>query len=61
MKERTMDNKRSKKFYSVEEFSKLLGVSKSLIYNMVYKGEIPVRRAGKRILIPEIYVEQWFK
>ena len=56
-----MDNKRSKKFYSVEEFSKLLGVSKSLIYNMVYKGEIPVRRAGKRILIPEIYVEQWFK
>ena len=47
-----------KKFFSVKELAEMLGVSKSLIYDKVYKKEIPVQRIGRRILIPNSYVEQ---
>ena len=47
-----------KNFYSVKEVAELLCVSKSLIYDKVYKKEIPVKRIGRRILIPASYVEE---
>ena len=56
-----MDSEMVKYYYSVKEISILLCVSKSLIYDLVYKGEIPVRRVGKRILIPRTYVERFAK
>lgn len=47
-----------KKFFSVKELAEILGVSKSLIYDKVYKKEIPVKRIGRRILIPNSYIER---
>ena len=41
-----------KKFLSVKELSEWLGVSKSLIYERVYRQEIPCLKLGSRILIP---------
>lgn len=50
----------AKKFYSVKELSKLLGVSKALIYERVEKKVIPSIRIGARILIPYNFVEKNF-
>ena len=52
-----MDKRKSeKKFWSVTEVAGYLGVSKSLVYDFVYKGRIPCIRMGSRILIPSHYV-----
>lgn len=53
-----MDRNNSHKFYNVKELAQLLGVSKSLIYDLIYKEKIPAMRIGRRILIPHAYVEQ---
>ena len=47
-----------KKFLSIKELSQLLGVSKSQLYEFVYRQKIPAKRLGKRILIPVDYVER---
>lgn len=49
-----MDN--TKKFYSIKEVSALFSVSKSALYDAIYKGKIPCKRLGRRILIPKKYV-----
>ena len=46
-----------KKFYTVKEVAKILGVSLSLIYVAVHKGEIPSRKIASRILIPAEFVD----
>ena len=53
-----LKNDSLKNFYNVKELATLLGVSKSLLYEQVYRGSIPVRRIGRRILIPQSYVEK---
>ncbi len=53
-----MDKNNLHKFYNVKELAQLLGVSKSLIYDLIYKEKIPAMRIGRRILIPHAYVEQ---
>ena len=53
-----MDKNNLHKFYNVKELAQLLGVSKSLIYDLIYKEKIPAMRIGRRILIPPAYVEQ---
>ena len=50
----------SKKCYAVKEVAQMLGVSKSQVYEYVYRKKIPAKRLGKRILIPADYVEQFF-
>ena len=47
-----------KKFLSIKELSQVLGVSKSQLYEFVYRQKIPAKRLGKRILIPVDYVER---
>lgn len=47
-----------KKFYSVKELTKLLGVSKSLLYKQIEETKIPSRKIGARILIPGTYVSE---
>lgn len=47
--------------YNVREASEVLGISKSLAYEMVKKGELPVVRLGKRILIPINRLEEMIK
>ncbi len=48
----------AKKFLSIKELSQVLGVSKSQLYDSVYRQKIPAKRLGRRILIPIDYVER---
>lgn len=43
---------------TVTEAAKLLGISRNLCYEAVARGEIPVVRVGKRILIPKVVFER---
>ncbi len=46
--------------YSVPEAAKVLGISRSLMYTLVNKNEIPYCRIGeKRILIPAEKLHEW--
>ncbi len=47
-----------KKFLSIKELSQVLGVSKSQLYEFVYRQKIPAKRLGRRILIPVDFVER---
>jgi excisionase family DNA binding protein len=42
---------------SVSEVSKLLGMSRSAVYEAIRQGQIPSIRFGKRILVPRIRLE----
>jgi excisionase family DNA binding protein len=45
--------------YSVEEAAELLGISRSLAYEAVHRGEIPSMRIGRRILVPKAALERY--
>ena len=38
--------------YSVTEVAEMLGISRSMAYESVYRGEIPAVRIGRRVLVP---------
>jgi excisionase family DNA binding protein len=40
--------------YTVTEAAHLLGVSRAFAYELVAKGELPVVRLGRRILVPKL-------
>ena len=44
---------------SVTEVSKLLGLSRSVIYEAVHTGQIPSIRIGSRILIPRVALSRF--
>lgn len=48
----------SKDFLTVDEFIKKLGISRTLAYKSISKGEIPIIRLGKRILVPGWYLRK---
>ena len=48
----------SKDFLTVDELMKRLGISRTLAYKLISKGEIPVIRLGKRILVPGWYLRK---
>lgn len=50
--------KMEKKFFKVKEIVELLGISKSMVYEYVYRNKIPAKRLGRRILIPEKFVRE---
>ena len=41
-----------KKYYTIPEYAKMLGISRISVYNRVKKGRIKAHRAGKIFLIP---------
>jgi len=43
---------------SVEEAAGLLGISRSLAYELAARGELPVLRLGRRIVIPRAGLER---
>jgi excisionase family DNA binding protein len=45
--------------YSVEEAAKLLGISRSLAYEAVHRGEVPSMRIGRRILVPKAALKRY--
>lgn len=44
--------------YSPQELAKTLGVSKSLIYQALERGEIPSVKLGRRYIIPLAAIEK---
>ena len=43
---------------SVEEAANLLGISRSLAYELAARGELPVLRLGRRIVVPRAALER---
>lgn len=48
-------------WYSVDEISKYLGVSKESIYRWLEKGNIPAHKVGKLWKFKPSEVDQWVK
>lgn len=46
--------------YNMKEVAEVLGISKSLAYEMAKKGELPIIRMGNRILVPIKRLEEIF-
>ena len=47
--------------YNIPEVAELLGISKSLAYQMVKEKKLPVLELGKRKLIPKTSLELWLQ
>ncbi|MDO8392486.1 MAG: helix-turn-helix domain-containing protein [Actinomycetota bacterium] len=43
----------TRRTYTVEEVASLLGISRATAYECVRRGDIPSRRFGRRIVIPQ--------
>ena len=43
---------------SVPEAAELLGISRNNAYELVKRGELPVIRLGKRLLIPKVALDK---
>jgi excisionase family DNA binding protein len=43
---------------SVEEAARLLGISRGLAYQMAARGELPILRAGRRMLVSRAGLER---
>lgn len=56
-----MMDKDQKKFYSIQELTKILSVGRSTLYAAVTAGKIPAKRLGTRILIPASYVNEFIQ
>jgi excisionase family DNA binding protein len=39
--------------YSITEVAEMLGISPSMAYESVHRGEIPAVRIGRRVLVPK--------
>lgn len=46
--------------YNMKEVAEVLGISKTLAYEMAKKGELPIIRMGNRILVPIKRLEEMF-
>jgi len=44
--------------FTVEETAKILGIGRNSAYEAVARGEIPVIRVGKRLLVPKAALER---
>ncbi len=51
-------DKNESRVLSVAEAAKILGISRSLAYAGVMRGEIPSIKIGKRLLVPKAAFEQ---
>ncbi len=56
-----MENEQEIKFYSVAEVSKMLGISRSRVYEWIVSPQCPflVLRIGRRIIIPANNFAKW--
>lgn len=50
-----------KKFFTVMEFCEELGgiITRSQVYRMINAGEIPVRKIGRKTVIPAAWVQDY--
>jgi excisionase family DNA binding protein len=47
------DNSISRQTYTLEEAAKLLGVGRNQAYDAAKRGQIPVLKIGRRLLVPK--------
>ncbi len=53
-----MDKQIVRQTYTVTEAAKQLGIGRNAAYEAARKGEIPVIRIGKRLLVPRVALER---
>jgi excisionase family DNA binding protein len=44
--------------YTVEEVAHILGISRTIAYESVRRGEIEARRFGRRVVIPTVVIDR---
>ena len=49
----------AKVVFTVEEVAKILRIGRSHAYQSIARGDIPVIRIGKRILISKVVLDKW--
>lgn len=47
--------------YSIKEVAELLGISRSLAYEMIKTKKLPVLTLGRRKVVPKTQLEQWIQ
>lgn len=52
-------NIKSEFLYTVEEVRQILGVGRNKIYDMIHNKEFPLKRSGKKIIIPKQSFDEW--
>lgn len=45
---------------SVDEFARVIGISRTAAYDAAKRGEFPVRRLGRRLFVPVPALMEWF-
>ena len=45
--------------YSVQEAAEVLGISKSYMYELARRGEVPALKLGKRLVVPKEKFVRW--
>ena len=45
--------------YSVQEAAEVLGISKSYMYELARRGEVPALKLGKRLMVPKEKFIKW--
>jgi excisionase family DNA binding protein len=51
---RTLHAPEERLVYTVAEAGEMLGISRAFAYELVARGELPVIRLGRRLLVPEV-------
>ena len=49
-----------RKAYPIKDFCHVYGVGRSLAYDMIRRGELEARKAGRRTLITAASADRWF-
>jgi hypothetical protein len=55
----TMQNNAQKLAYSIDDIVKLVGVGRSLLFEEIKAGRLPVKKAGRRTLVTDSALKGW--
>ena len=55
----TMSDLRDRTVITVEDVARLLGISRSAAYEAASRDEFPIRRVGRRLLVPVPALQRW--
>lgn len=56
-----METERERLTYTIDECSKILGLSRYLTYQAARNGSLPVLKFGRRLVVPKYGLEQMLK
>ena len=48
-----------KRVYTLAEIQDMLGIGKNQAYSLIKRQEFPVRKCGKKLLIPKVGFDAW--